>query len=236
MTTICRLLVLVPLVLASGMADASTTVFFDRASWESAVGAFQVEDFETTPLGTLTCPDSGAFPCPSVITIDAPNLDIIIPPGADIQGRHGIVATGDVNGTREYRADLHSGVLVEGISTNTFVLPGLVTSFSVDLANVFDYDRLCYVDCGPVPFPMTIELAGESFPIAFGAEFFGVASTVPFEQVEVRSTSIFQGQAVLASFDNVSFALIPEPSTGILLLMGLALMARAGHPARSRAV
>jgi hypothetical protein len=236
MTTILRLLLPGCVMLAGGIANANAVEFFDRASWESAVGSFQVEDFETTPLGEITCPQPGVFNCPSTIIIDAPNLDIIIPPNADIgAGPFGIVAPGDVNGTREYRADLHSGVLVLGVTANTFVLPGLVTSFSVDLANVMDYDSFCNVDCGPVPFPLTIELGGESFAIAFGSQFFGATSTIPFDWVEVRSTSNFQGLAVAASFDNVSFSVVPEPSTGILLLTGMAIVARARRTARSRA-
>ena len=229
-----RTITCVAIILASGTAGATTQNLPDRMSWELAVGSFEVEDFETTPLG-ISCPDSGAsITCPSEIVIATPSFDIVLPAEADFGvGVAGIVAAGDVNGTREYRADLHSGVLTVGVFSNTFVFPNPITSFAVDLANVTD--ELCFVSCEIVAFPMTIELAGESFAIEYGAGFFGVTSTTPFDQVVIRSTSFDQGNTVAASFDDVSFAVVPEPTTAVLFLAGLFAIARSSSSFRSRA-
>ena len=61
---------------------ASATTYGSRAEWESSVGAFETEDFESTPIQSPSCPefDMGSG-CPYAITIDAPKLDIVIPIG-----------------------------------------------------------------------------------------------------------------------------------------------------------
>jgi hypothetical protein len=225
--------VLLPII-GSEESSAATMPFASRAQWEASVPAFSTEDFETTPIGGISCPEATTFICPHEIVIDAPLLDVVIPAGVDLPNARGIVEQGDVNGTREYVADLHSGVLVLGITFNAIVFPDPILAFAVDLRNVLDSDVLCYVDCGPVPFPMTIELAGAQFALAADSRFFGVTSTVPFTSVVIRSTNEQQGLAVLPSLDNVSFSLVPEPSSAILIGLGLAVLAR-GH-VRRRAV
>ena len=239
MPRIIRTVVIVAAALAiafaSGTAGATTQTYLDRASWEPAAGSFEVEDFETTPVVGFDCSDfiGLSFHCATEIVIATPKLDIVIPVGADNIGGHQIIASGSVNGTREYKADLHSGVLVEGISYNTIVFPMAVTSFAVDLANVFDHFQPPVNDY-LVPFPLIMELAGETFAIASGATFFGLTSTSSFDQVVVRSWAETGGDAVGARFDDISFTAVPEPSTGLLLLAGLFFCGRRSPLRRCR--
>ena len=97
------------------------------------------------------------------------------------------------------------------------MFPQPLVAFSVDLAGVFDFG-------GPVPFPLTISIAGEDFAVASGASFFGASSTTPFSNVVIRVTSPTQGLYVLPALDNVGFVAVPEPAVGILLGLGLTLL------------
>jgi hypothetical protein len=208
--------------------------FASLALWEEQAGEFLVEDFEATPLGKLSCPTQGVFICPDEIVVEASLLNIIIPTGSDFDNAMGVFEPGLINGTREYSADLHSGVLVEGIAHNTIVFPEPVVAFAVDLARVEDYD--IFGGHGPVPFPLTFDVVGESFEVAFGATFFGVTSDVPFASIVFRSTDTNQGDAVFPSLDNIRFQAIPEPGSGLLVAAGLVVLANSGNRARSRRI
>jgi hypothetical protein len=206
-------------------AWATFTTYATRAEWAGAVGPFEVEDFETTPLQTNLCTDYQGSGCTHEVTIDAPKLDIVIPVGGDSGAFDGIFANGLINGTREWHADLHAGVLIAGTSYNTIVFPQPILAFAVDLARVFDFDFNCELGiCGdPLPFPMTFTIGGEDFAVAYGAGFFGVSSTTPFSSLVIRHTDPTEGYLVNPSLDDISFVPVPEPTTAALLALGLAL-------------
>lgn len=230
---ILALALIVASVAIPSMSSAAITTYGTRIDWEGAVGAFDTEDFESTPVQLATCTDYLEFyGCQHEIVIDASKLDIIIPVGDHAAGYDGIFGNGAVDGTHEFHADLHAGVLIEGVSYNTIAFPQPILAIAIDLANVFDYDVYCNVDCGPVPFPLTVSIDGEDFALPFGADFFGASSNVSFSSLVIRATDPMQGEYVIPSLDNIGFVAVPEPSAGALTALGFLLLAGGSRFAR----
>lgn len=209
---------------------AAISTYATRTSWELAAGSFETEDFETTPVQREGCAVS-EFPCTTGFTFETPKLDIVIPPGSDM-GHQIREATGGiptVNGSREFHSDLHGRILVAGVSFNTIVFPDPITAFAVDLANVYDSNMYCQrpdpSNCDPMPFPITISVAGTDSLIAAHSMFFGATSDTPFSSVVMRITDPQRdgsfGWVVLPVLDNISFSAVPEPGTALLLGLGL---------------
>ena len=71
---------------------------------------------------------------------------------------------------------------------------------------------------------MSISIAGEVFLLDEGATFFGAISDTPFSTVTIQITDPDYGYAVSPRLDNISFSVVPEPSTALLLLLGLAAL------------
>jgi len=214
---------------ASDTASAASITFEARSAWEASVGAFEIEDFETTAVQGEVC--SEVIPmegCAHDFTFDTSKLSIVIPVGSD--GMHQIRdgGLGSVNGSREFYADLHGQILVAGVSYNTIVFPNPISAFAVDLANVFDSNDLCtypHPQCGSVPQPLSITIAGETFVLDEGTDFFGAASNLPFASVRIAIADPNQGYVVLPALDNISFVVVPEPATSLFVLSGLVILA-----------
>jgi hypothetical protein len=140
-----------------------------------------------------------------------------------------------VNGSREFAADLHGQILVAGVSFISIEFATPVRSFAVDLANVFDGYGLCFQPtpgCDFVPQPMAIVIGGEMFLLDSGSTFFGASSDSPFSSVTIRIADPDQGYVVLPVLDDISFVVVPEPATGVLWLVGLAMLASAACGSR----
>lgn len=218
-------ILLLPLLFA-GSAHAFVVEHATRSLWEEAAMVFEVEDFESMPAGSATCPVYVDDTCGVEARLPAGEFDIVLPVGSHVAGYDGFFDGGAVNGSREFVGDLHTGVLVAGHYQFTIEFSSEVTSFAVDLARITDEcdsgnPFACPSGFGPVAFPVTIEIDGQSFPLAYGAEFFGATSETPFSEVLVSATSPLQGYLVAPALDDVSFTVVPETSTALLLTIGL---------------
>ena len=213
-------------VLASPPAAATAVLWSSRAAWESAVGSFDTEDFETTanpPGCTEWMPGLVGNSCAHEIVVDAPKLDVVFGVGAH-PDRY-VFDAGVVNGSREVQGDLHRwSIFSVGPQYNRFELPLPIVAFGVDVARFAD---------SSTDFPGMLEVGGESFPIAGGTIFIGVTSDEPFSSLTLHAgpTGEF-GMNMYYHLDDVSFAAVPEPATACLLAAGLAALA-AHRAARS---
>lgn len=209
------------LISAHAASAAVITSYSSRASWEAAVGTFATEDFETTPLGLLPHGfDSG------VVSIQTGLLEITI--GGNNHGGFGIQEPGLVNGTREFRGDLHGPRSAASIGplSNTIELSYSASAFAASFTPLSDV-------IGPDDFPMNVHILGEVFPVARGTTFFGVMSDTAFTTIELTADPV-NGVNFFYSMDDVSFSPIPEPNAGLLMMTGLLGLAyrqrRCGRP------
>jgi hypothetical protein len=191
---ICRLAALLVALSISRQASAVTNTYPNRAAWGAAAGAAVTEDFESIPL--VIVPQAGGV-------IATPNFNIVIDAN---HGDVGIVSSGFINGSNEFNGDVHGD---SDPRFNTFQFNQPVTSFAADLG---------LVDEGGL---LEVSIAGSTFAISNSADFFGMTSTVPFTQVDIRTTGSI---AEFYSADNISFTLVPEPAAGaIAALLACAL-------------
>jgi len=233
--SIALALSLVGLLLAAP-ATAATTEHDSWLDWIGAVGEFDFEDFESMPVGSPGCAaqDEDYGGCAFPATVETEHFDIVLPMGWHSGGWDGVFDDGVINGSREYRADLHANVLVAGTYYNTLVFSRPITAFALDLAGV--EEEVCYPnpECGPIEFPMTLRIGGTDHPVAYGATFFGVTSDQPFQEIVLMNTRPAQGGYIIPSLDNIAFKPVPEPSTGLLLGVGLAILSRSRSRAADR--
>jgi len=216
-------------LLLAGPALAATTEHATWLDWIGVVGDFDFEDFESAPIGSPECPaqDADYGGCATSATVETEHFDIVLPMGWHSGGYDGVFADGVINGSQEYRADLHANVLVAGTYYNTVVFSRPITAFAVELAGVVE--EVCYPnpECGPVEYPMTIQIGDIDHPVAYGSTFFAVTSDQPFSEVVWMNTRPAMGGYIIPSFDNLAFKSVPEPSTGLLLGLGLATLSRS---------
>jgi hypothetical protein len=215
MATFPRLLALTALIaLAAPSSQAALTTYSDRPSWEAGVGTFDLEDFETTPIQDLDCPQpyGPGESCPVETRLDAPKLDIVL--GAQGHGGGGIYEPGEIDGSREFEGDLHGpgSLVTPGPLFNRIEFEQPIAAFAIDLWGVYD--------SAPVAEPMIVSILGESFRLAAGTTFFGVSSDLSFSEVTLTADPE-QGANFYYRMDNVAFAPVPEADS--FALLGLAL-------------
>lgn len=225
MIRIAGLLSAILVILLAWSSSANLITFSTRTEWESAVGQFDTETFDSTPSQRQPCSEQLPFGgCAQSFAFQTSKLYIVIPVGADFVHE---IATHDyltVNGSQAFYSDLHGQILVAGISFNTIVFPNPITAFSVDLANVYD-DCEVFGWCPPVQYPLTVSLGGVDTALFHGSTFFGATSDVAFSSVVIRNTNPYVGLVVRPVLDNISFVVVPEPGTAYLIGLGLVPLA-----------
>jgi hypothetical protein len=199
-------------------AHATSQFIATRAEWEVAVGVFETEDFESTALNQGACSEwiQVGSSCAHEIRIESPKLDFVFGIGSHPQQY--VYDSGQVNGTREIRGDLHSSTSLVGLGPRynriEFAVP--VTAFALDLAGFYSGD--------PLADPASLQILSESVLLANGTSFIGVVSDQPFSEVTLAAEEV-TSMNMWYYLDNVSFAPVPEPSTALLLAAGLTVFA-----------
>ena len=210
--------------LASGLYESgpyieppTARLYTDRQTWEELTESFDIEDFEMTPIQTVS--QAGG----EIVTS---KLRLVID---ENHGAIEIVDLGLVNRSREFQGDLHGphNSAGEKPEFNTIVFSEPVTAFGVRLASVSDNSN----------FPIRATLLGRTYPIQEDSEFFGVISDIPFSEVKLTADPI-SGNGFLYRIDDISFGVfggaavvVPEPAEAVGVLW--ILIAAAGA-ARAR--
>jgi hypothetical protein len=208
-------------ILLTAAAAQATQIYTDRASFEAAIGFFDVENFETSALvGTTSSgglagrnfADFSVMSNPRAIKI----LDEVV------------IGAGNTTPLGQ-----------RYLSLDTDRTQGSVATFSFDSAIQavgFDYSGLSEPGASP-----TITIAGETYsidrnvwpPTNFNqvrdALFWGIISDVPFSTL-VLDSDTDSGYGI----DQVTYATTPEPGTVTLLALGLALLASRVPTRRAR--
>lgn len=192
---------------------AVVSVFSSRAAWESAVTSFTTEDFDALPTGSQLGSPSQI----GQLVLEFPSIAF---------GSPRILASGPINGSPALE-------LVVGIDGhpmfgdlpeyNRFILPHFATSFGSDFSSASSAGRLLISIPGAL-----IDLA--TYLPSPGNGFFGFISDTAFDTVTITGQSQWIGNpGEIYEIDNVSFnaaaSPVPEPSTYIVLVLGLALTA-----------
>jgi hypothetical protein len=217
-----RTLALTALIaLVAPSSQAAFTTYSDRSNWEASVATFDLEDFESTPVQNLDCPQpyGPGESCPVETRLDAPKLDIVL--GAHGHGRGGIYEPGEIDGSREFEGDLHGpgSLVTPGPLFNRIEFEQPISALAIDLWGVFDID---------IPAPMIVSILGESFPLAAGTLFFGVSSDASFSEVTLTADPE-RGTNYSYRMDNVAFVPTPEPGSFALVGLGLGALALIGQ-------
>lgn len=198
--------------LATDTAGAAIMVFTSRADWEAAVGTFQTEDFESTPLGTL----------PGGTTTNLGLVDFSYPGAPSGSPAPRIRDSGTVNGTRELVGHIFDpgaggGTTNPGPHTITFASP--IWAFGADFESTLSGDNVTVTFAG-----MTIKFS--DFLIAPGNGFLGVVADTTFSTIVFGTEDASGYTAELFSIDDLSFSVaetaVPEPGMLGLVALGLA--------------
>lgn len=217
------------ILLVSPSVALALTTFSDRSQWEMAVGPYEIEDFESTLSQREQCSEFLDFGgCAHSNIFSTPKLEIEIPIGSDLMHQIGNLAPIlTVNGSQAFYSDLHGQILVAGISFNTIRFSQAITSFAVDLANVYDdcevfYGGNCFEGFSTTP--LTFSINGIDTAIAHGSDFFGVVSELPFDSIIMRNTNPAVGLVVRPVFDDIRFVPVPEPQAALLIALGIMVL------------
>ena len=195
-------------VLATCEAVAEIVTFTSRDSWISAVGPHEIEDFESVE-DLLPIPLSGGVFSTEHFEIVVDQNHGRIGPATKgffifpTPGLDGVFFVGDVHGP---------STPPPHFNTIHFIRP--ISAFAANFA-AFDDGGVRNILIGEQSF----DIRGDS---QFGAQFFGVTSSKPFSIVDIRNLD-----PVLERFgmDNVSFKFVPEPTTFLLALVGVTILA-----------
>jgi hypothetical protein len=175
--------------------------YTDRSAWAAALGApIQTEDFNGVP-------------------------DIFPLPGGDVVTQLGLIGFAYdqtcVNCQPATLGGRVSGLVGEAPmpSYNLYVLPGSVLGFGADFEQAFTGAGLTLLILSFDIVTGTVDL-GSVLPSP-GTGFLGFISDVAFDEVEIVPTSSVSGEGYF--LDNLSFGgqAIPEPGSGILLLLAV---------------
>ena len=194
--------------LPSGETHGAVTRYATRAEWEAAVGAHSTETFESYAGGPAIPNTGGTFFADAFhIVVDA-NHGRIGPAGP---GFFGPLQYPGVTGTF-FVGDVHSPESIQP-HFNTIRFDAPIWAFAANFAELND---------GGID---DVRVAGESFKISSlgrisgQSYFFGIVSTAPFSEVDIRNAN---GHLERFGLDDVSFKVVPEPTTGALLLASVA--------------
>jgi len=195
------------LALAQGLLSAGVIlVYTDRTAWQTAVGSYLTETFESVALGPLPAGTSTL----GLLTFYADVADPLF-----------LYIAVEWNGTQTLTSDIWQpqyggGTTQTGLEQFTFGSP--ITAWGADFYDA-STGALLIIGIGPTDLNLVTYLP---YP---GTGFFGVIAPGGFTVVSLRANG---GNAVDEWFgmDNVSFSsaggAIPEPGTAALVVLGLA--------------
>lgn len=200
-----------------GVASATTVQYTDRTAFQTAAGvATTLETFEDEALGILTLPAAMAG---SGLVVDVDSAGIT----AEITNAGGF-GYNTTPGGENY-------LLFTGRGT-------YVASFGAPM-NAFGFDISGFQDTeGDNGFAAELLLAGStvetlfiSDPGDFGPNFHGLVSDQAFDTVAFTFVPFTDGVADYVGFDDIEFAVVPEPCT--LALLGLGVLGAVRRRRRS---
>ncbi len=181
-------------------SSASAQIFTDRAAFQTALGAFTVETFETAPLiGTVDGGSVPSFILPDFTVNASPSAVKVLDtpaPAASFNTTPG--------GSRYLYLDTDIGF--QGTLT-TFQFSSPLFAFGFDYTG---HPALLFCQLGGQGFTLT----GTSG--ATDLRFWGFIGASPFSTVSLDSNYISA-----YGIDQVTFAIVPEPSAVSVLVMGL---------------
>jgi hypothetical protein len=202
--------IVVQIFILIGTVKAVPVVYTTEATWLTAVTGSTVitEDFESSPIGIL-----------SVGTTDIGEFDITIDVSDSSTNIHG---GGHVNGSREFDGFISLG------GTTSIEFSGFDTSPIIGFAG----DWVSTITGNLLTMEMDVNGTIIKFSDHFtspGTGFLGVVDTVAFSSVafDVENLTSF---GEFFSVDNVRLASVPEPST--MLLLGIGLVGLVGSARR----
>ncbi|MEO0531887.1 MAG: hypothetical protein AAF266_15130 [Planctomycetota bacterium] len=183
---------------AVGVSQAELSIFTDRSAWESAVGQFQTEDFNSITTDTEIPADGLSFDALTISHEGSFNQ----PPLIDLLPYEYSPGSGDIDGSARVNiAGMFSGASM----TIEFDTPVIAAGFDTVNYDVGDEEVEAFVGVTSIgSFPELRDQTG----------FIGVISTGElFESIVIRHTP--GDNDTFNAFDNVSFV-VPEPSTVLL--------------------
>ncbi len=182
---------------------ASAQVFTDRAAFQAALNTFSIETFEGTPLvGTISNGAIASLSLPA-FTVSATPTAVKVLGTSDGFGSHNTTP----GGSRFLYLDTDIGL--QGTLT-TFQFNGPLSAFGFDYTGVTQPGTT-----------FTALLAGQTYSLTLNSstadsKFWGFIGLTPFSTVTLDS-GIDSGYGI----DQVTFAVVPEPSSLSLLAVGL---------------
>ncbi|WP_428303997.1 hypothetical protein [Lacipirellula sp.] len=199
-------------IFTASRTNAALTIYTDRTAWAAAAGPHQTETFESFTDFTELPQIGGTFVTPAFdIVVDANHGRIGVDNGAD-----GVYETPYLTGAY-FVGDVHSPEWSRP-HFNTLVFHQPITAFAANFGALDDRG----ID--------DVRVAGESFRISpFGpggylSNFFGVVSTTPFSEVDIRNAN---DKLERYGMDDVSYVTVPEPSAVLLAVAStVAVVAR----------
>ncbi len=209
-------------------APTRAAVVLDRATLNSIVGGLAIsENFEAYQIaagGALAFTGIDALTSGTILTSGTAQGPGLVVPGVTFTG-----STVQWNAQNYYGAPSREILFNSTALTINFSTPA--TAFGVDLRNFAGYSSTATVTVFAAN-GTTVLYSGTGLTLTGTAQFFGFQDAGGIGRVTFTTTS---GNGWSPIIDNLTFAIIPEPSVVALMLAGLGLSALVWHRRHPRA-